>query len=192
MIYDTTHGVAKGIERTVQTAVLRTVSVPGPTLAALTDGTEKILVIHYRGELEGRSFDASRGDAEVKLLRPGQSGYRRPPSYDRRVGHEIRSGVPLWLVRPAPDGVIVLGVGRLHTRWASATIDLYCPITSRRLEQMYFPDARFNPAVTYADRPSPLEQLAEIREAGGAAAIAPRYAPRFEEYVLRDQQLRLW
>lgn len=191
MIFSEQHGVAKGIERTVNTAILLTVSIPGPILAALTDGKEKALIFHYYGELAGKSFDPQRGDAQVSLRTPEHEDYRRPPSYDARLGHEIRSGVPLWLVRPAPDGVIVLGIGRLHTRWAAATVDLYCPITSHRLQQLFFSDPRINPAVTYADHPSRLEQLQEIREAGGAAAIGPAYAPRYPEFKQRNQQLRL-
>lgn len=189
MIYDKTSGVAEGIERTISTAVLLTVTVPGPILAALTDGKDKALVFHYYGELEGVSFMPQRGDARVSLRTPEHEDYRLPPCYDPTLGHDIRSGVPLWLVRPAPNGVIVLGIGRLHTRWAAATVTLYCPITGRRLEQLFFPDVRLDSSA--ADQPSTKELMAEIREAGGAPSRGPARAPQFPEFRIEDQQLRL-
>jgi len=67
-------GLAEGIRRTVQTGILLASATPGPLLAALMDGEEKALVIHYFGPEDGSTYDPNRMDGEVTLIRPGDEG----------------------------------------------------------------------------------------------------------------------
>ena len=182
-LYSEQQGLAKGIHRTVQTGILLATTIPGPLLSALTDGEEKALVIHYFGDDSCQSFDPGRKDGEVSLIRPGDEGYRCPPSIDLNDRDcDIRAGVPLWLLRPGSDGPLVLGIGRLHTRWNSANIDFYDPSTRRHVIRFLFTDPRQPLDRLPEGWPNADEQLEQIKAAGGALEPAPFFAPNYPDY----------
>lgn len=191
-IYNRSTGLAEGIERTVNIGILMTTTVPGPIMASLVDGSEKVLIIHYFGDWEGRSFDPARKDGMTTILRPGDDGYRLPPSYDPNdSGSDIRAGVPLWLVKPGLDECLVLGHGKLHTRWSAATIDLYDSDSRRHLIQMFFGDPRIDMNNRPEGHPTLSEQKEEIAAAGGAVEPPPLLAPRFPDYHLLSSRANL-
>ena len=184
-IYSQHSGLAEGIQRTVNAGILLATTVPGPIMAALLDGTEKVLIIHYFGDWDGKDYDAVRKDGMITILRPGDDGFRVPPSYDPDDSQSnIRAGVPVWLVRPGRDECIVLGYGKVHPRWSAATIDLYDPLTKKHLIQMFFGDPRINNPDFSAIR-------AEITAAGGAVEPPGWLAPRYPDFQFRDSQLNL-
>jgi hypothetical protein len=191
-IYSKTTGLAEGIERSVNTGILLATTIPGPIMAAMLDGTEKILIIHYFGDLDGRSYEPTRKDGMITMLRPDDVGYRIPPSYDPDDSQSnIRAGVPLWLVKPGLDECIVLGYGKLHPRWSGATVDLYDPTNKRHLIQMFFGDPRISIPTRPEGHPSLSEQKEEIAAAGGAVEPPAALAPRYPNFELLDSQLHL-
>jgi hypothetical protein len=191
-IYTPTAGLAEGIERSVNTGILLATTIPGPIMAAMADGTEKVLIIHYFGDLNGRSYDAIRKDGMITMLRPSDVGYRVPPSYDPDDSQSsIRAGVPLWLVKPGLDEAIVLGYGKLHPRWSAATVDLYDPSSKRHLIQMFFGDPRIDIPTRPDGHLSLGEQKEEIAAAGGAVEPPLYLAPRYHDFQLQDSQFNL-
>lgn len=189
--YSTETGLAQGIRRTVQTGILLATATPGPILAALTDGEEKVVVIHYFGEEAGGSYDPNRKDGMVSLLRPDDAGYRCPPSVDLNDrATDIRAGVPLWLVRPGHDSALVLGIGRLHTRWNAAHIDFYDPISRRHAVRFLFTDPRMPLNQLPEGWPTPQEQQTEIDAAGGALEPAPLFAPNWPDFAWQNSRLQ--
>ena len=191
-IYSKTTGLAEGIERSVNAGILLATTIPGPIMAAMLDGTEKILIIHYFGDLDGRSYDATRKDGMITMLRSDDVGYRVPPSYDPDDSQSnIRAGVPLWLVKPGIDGAIVLGYGKLHPRWSAATIDLYDPSSKRHLIQMFFGDPRVNIPPRPDGHLSLGEQKEEIAATGGAVEPPAMLAPLYPNFEFLDSQLHL-
>ena len=184
-------GLAEGIRRTVQTGILLASATPGPLLAALMDGEEKALVIHYFGPEDGSTYDPNRMDGEVALINPGDPGYRCPPSIDLNDRDcEIRAGVPLWLLRPGSDGPLVLGIGRLHTRWSAANIDFYDPSTRRHVIRFLFTDPRQPLDRLPEGWPNADEQLEQIKAAGGALEPAPFFAPNYPDYHYSGTRLQ--
>lgn len=184
-------GLAEGIRRTVQTGILLASATPGPLLAALMDGEEKALVIHYFGPEDGSTYDPNRMDGEVTLINPGDPGYRIPGNMDLDDSTvDIRAGVPLWVVRPAADGAAVLGIGKLHTRWNAANIDFYDPISRRHAVRFLFTDPRMPLNQLPEGWPTPDEQLEQIKAAGGAIDAAPLLAPNWPDFQYQGSRLR--
>ena len=184
MLYNKNYGLAEGLERSVKMAILMATAFPSPLLASFLEGTEKVLVIHYNGDWQGRTFDPQRKDGMVSLLYPDHEFYRLPPSHDPLDGRaSIRAGVPLWLLRPCSEEALVLGVGKLHPLWNAATIDFYDPDTRLHLGQKFFGDPRIN----FNDPPEgclDLDELQrEIAAAGGAVSPPPLLAPRYPEFI---------
>ena len=189
-----THSLADGIQRTINAGILLTTTVPSPLMAALMDGREKAVVIHYFGDpfAEQPDFDIQRHDGYTTVLFPGDGGYQLPPSHDPDdSATDIRSGIPLWLVKPGADEALVLGYGKLHLRWNSATVALYDPSDRRFLIQMYCGDPRIDIHNAPADWTNLGQQIEEIDAAGGACEPPYLLAPRFPCFRFQDNRASL-
>ncbi|QPN61992.1 hypothetical protein [Synechococcus sp. CBW1004] len=183
MIYSTLDGVADGITKAVNCAILLT-TTSAQTASCFLDGTPKIVVTFWEGDpFAGtqKDFDHQRGDGRVQIIPLGGEGDLLPPNRDlRHPDSNIRAGVPMWLLKSADayqDHPYVLGIGALHPRWSSATLDLYCPSTRQRLCRTYFGDPRRDFNQPQPDWPSFQEQKTQIREAGGMPDRGPDMAP---------------
>jgi len=178
--------LAQGIQAAINKAILRA-TTPGPLLPQLMDGTNKVLVIEWNGNLHdphGSGFDACRGDGNVTLVRPGTVSYQVPPSVDvDDAAWNIRAGVPLWILNIAPPRPpIVVGIGVLHPLHNSATCVFYDPVSKMAVLRLYCGDPRFP-----LDKPWPdgmlsyAEQREQIEEAGGALEPTPMSRPVFTQ-----------
>jgi hypothetical protein len=183
-LYNRTFGLAQGIQRTMDHALL-TLTTPGPFLHQLMDGSDKVLITFWEGDPaigDHKEFNPERGDGRVLLLRPGMPGYAIPPSHDPDdAAADIRAGVPLWLLK-SPDEFqsepYVLGVGKLHPRWNSISLRLYCTASKQPLIDMYFGDPRIDMANPPEGHPSFKVQEEQIESAGGACEPMPYRAPQ--------------
>lgn len=178
--------LAQGIQTALNKAILEA-TTPGPLLLQLMDGTDKVLVIEWNGNLhdpQSSGFDAYRGDGKVTLVRPGHISYQVPPSVDADdAAWNIRAGVPLWILNIAPPRPpVVVGIGVLHPVHNSATCAFYDPARKTALMRLYCGDPRFPLNEQWPDGLlSYAEQREQIEEAGGALEPTPLRRPVFTQ-----------
>lgn len=189
MIYSSIHGVASGITKAVNRALLLCTTT-GQTASRFLDGTPKVITLFWEGDpIVGtqEDFEPERGDGRVEILYPGCAGYVLPPHWNLQdAACNIRAGVPMWLLKSGDEHQpepYVLGMGVLHPRWSSATLDLYCSASRDRLCRTYFGDPRRDFNQPQPNWPSIKEQKAQIAEAGGMPRTGPDRAPRHPGFL---------
>ena len=163
-------------------------------LPMLLDGSAKVLVIEWNGDLANAyedCFDPARGDGQLHVLRPWESAYQVPSQFDyyfavqkaamqdagkgdaavdpNAVPWNIRATVPLWVLgRPDNRGSrTVIASGGYHPRWAGATLDFFCPYGGQVLIRLYFSDVDTDHTMPGEDYVPSAQQTAWINEAGG-------------------------
>lgn len=196
--------LAKGPHLALNRAILEACLPGAGIVPQLLDGTPKVLMAFWCGGVDGdlESYDEARGDGGLRVLRPGDRLYF--PQWYLQPEHNIRAGVPLWLVRNEPhqefDAGTVLAMGLLHPLYASATIRMYHPETGEAQDEFYLSDPRV--AVNQAGRllqaseltperratqPNPAEwvppheQRKRLTEMGGLSVELPPHAPEFQQ-----------
>lgn len=187
VIYTKTSGVADGIQKAMNAAILLCTTQPQIAMQFLS-GEDRVICVFWEGDLNRpEDFDPERGDGRIEILVPGAPGFQFPPTYEQdNAATNIRAGVPLWLLHPGdarqPEGY-TLAVGALHPRHSSITADLYCPETRRKLCRAYFADPRRDMNHPQEDWLSFSEQKQQIDAAGGTPDHGPLLAPRYRGFL---------
>jgi len=192
-----------GLHLALNQAILQACLPGGGVMPALLDGTPKSLIAFWCGGQDGHpgTFQPERGDGRLLLKRPGDFLYFEP--WFVPPDHNIRAGVPLWLLcnepgqEPGPGAVLALGV--LHPLFCSATVQTYHPETGEALDMLYLNDprvevnrhGRLKPLSEVSEsrkhtQPNPMEwltageQQSRLREMHGLPIELPPHAPQFQ------------
>lgn len=187
VIYTQATGVAPGIQKAMDTAILLCTTQAAVASRFLT-GEEKAICVFWQGDpTRPGDFEPERGDGRIDLLYPGTPGYQLPPTFDAHdAAANLRAGVPLWLLHSGdahrPEGY-TLAVGALHPLHNSITADLYCPVSRHKLCRAYFGDPRRDMHHPQEGWLSFAEQKRQIEEAGGTPEHGPCRAPRHRGFL---------
>jgi hypothetical protein len=150
----------------------------------MLDARDKVIIIEWNGDLDDvreDDFQPERGDGRVTLVKPGDRLYQVPPSIDPDdAGHNMRTGVPLWLLNTTRRVPVVLGIGVFHPIYTGASMVYYDITTGRKSFSAYHSDPRINLHEPLPEGMlTPQEQQKRITESGGDIEPTPILRPSF-------------
>lgn len=184
MTVDSNHVNPKSMGKSVNVGLALLTTTP-PLAIQMLDGRDKVIIIEWNGDIDDvrlEDFDPQRGDGRVTIVRPGDRLYQVPPSVDLEdAEHNIRAGVPLWLLNTLTRRPIVLGVGVYHPVYSSASMVYYDTATGRKNASYYHGDPRINLHDPLPEGTLTVdEQKKRIKDSGGAIEPTPILRPSFK------------
>lgn len=148
-LYTPTSGIAKGLQRSINRAILALTAPIDPTDATLSpvhllmNGHDKTVIVQWRGGLDDEDFNEEwnpdRGDGDAAVIAT-KSIDMLPPNVP--VNYNRWAATPLWVLGHSDEGPVVIAAGFLHPWINSAHLDFWCPTTHQHVIRLFLVDPR--------------------------------------------------